>query len=177
MPVDMKETIAQAAHRLLTQKQVKKLTVKDIVEECQITRQAFYYHFADIPELVAWVLERESDRMLQKTQDLDDLEEGLRYFLQMAINAAPYVKKGMNGSYRDELERLLTQYMMRFFERVIEAEGLFPSRTRWELKLILRYHTQAILGLLREWTDEDTKQLDQIAHQIYLMMGQVSPLE
>ena len=49
MPVDMKETIAQAAKTLLMEKGVKKLTVKDIVGECQITRQAFYYHFEESP--------------------------------------------------------------------------------------------------------------------------------
>ena len=45
MPVDMKETIAEAARTLLMEKRKKKLTVKDIVDECSITRQAFYYHF------------------------------------------------------------------------------------------------------------------------------------
>ena len=43
--MDMKEVIASAARKLILEKKVKKLTVKDIVEECQITRQAFYYHF------------------------------------------------------------------------------------------------------------------------------------
>ena len=51
MAVDMKESIAQAAKVLLTEKGVKKLTVKDIVDACHITRQAFYYHFEDIPAL------------------------------------------------------------------------------------------------------------------------------
>lgn len=44
MAIDMKKTIAEAASNLLFEKKVKKLTVKDIVEECHITRQAFYYH-------------------------------------------------------------------------------------------------------------------------------------
>lgn len=48
--MDMKEVIASAARKLILEKKVKKLTVKDIVEECQITRQAFYYHFEGIPE-------------------------------------------------------------------------------------------------------------------------------
>lgn len=43
LPVDMKELIAEAARTLLTDHHVKKLTVKDIVEQCHITRQAFYY--------------------------------------------------------------------------------------------------------------------------------------
>ena len=48
--MDMKEIIAEAARKLILEKKVKKLTVKDIVEECQITRQAFYYHFEGIPD-------------------------------------------------------------------------------------------------------------------------------
>ena len=57
MPADMKQIIAQAAMNLLMRRGVKKLTVKDIVEECHITRQAFYYHFEDIPELFRWIME------------------------------------------------------------------------------------------------------------------------
>ena len=66
MPADMKQAIAQAAMGLLMEKGVRKLTVKDIVEECRITRQAFYYHFEDIPELFRWMLEQETDRMLRE---------------------------------------------------------------------------------------------------------------
>lgn len=176
MPVDMKETIAEAAGRLLMDKNRKKLTVKDIVEECNITRQAFYYHFEDIPELFRWVMERKLQQMLDETSVYENPEQRLRYFFLMAINASPYVKKGMQGNYRDDLERLLSQYAYRLFEQVIEEGGLYRDYTRWEVKLILRYHSQAILGILREWTDEDTKNLDQIVHQVYrLMSGAVSP--
>jgi len=62
--VDTKELIAEAVKRLLMQKKVKKLTVKDIVDECSITRQTFYYHFEDIPDLLKWVLERGTDKMV-----------------------------------------------------------------------------------------------------------------
>lgn len=61
MAVDMKEKIAQETGRLLFDKKVKKLTVKDIVDACHITRQAFYYHFADIPELLQWMMEQKKN--------------------------------------------------------------------------------------------------------------------
>ena len=67
MAVDTKELIAEAVKRLLMQKKVKKLTVKDIVDECSITRQTFYYHFEDIPDLLKWVLERGTDKMVEET--------------------------------------------------------------------------------------------------------------
>ena len=66
MAIDMKKTIAEAASNLLFEKKVKKLTVKDIVEECHITRQAFYYHFEDIPDLIQWVLYQEMEIVLEE---------------------------------------------------------------------------------------------------------------
>ena len=56
MSADMKDTIARTAIRLLLEKHEKKLTVTNLVEACQITRQTFYYHFADIPALFRWFL-------------------------------------------------------------------------------------------------------------------------
>ena len=49
---------------------------------------------------------------------------------------------------------------------------------RQELKLILRYHSHAIFGILQDWTPEDTKNLDMIVHEVYLiMMGKNAPEE
>ena len=176
MPIDMKETIAEAARRLVTEKNVKKLTVKDIVEECQITRQAFYYHFEDIPAMLKWILEKDTEKLLKEVRAQSDPEQGLRYFFKMAANVAPSIKRGMQSGYREELEQMLTRYVYHLFEKTIESERLYQKYTHFEVKLIMRYHSNAVIGILREWTDEDTKNLDRIAHEIYLLMaGKVSP--
>ena len=83
MAIDMKKTIAEAASNLLFEKKVKKLTVKDIVEECHITRQAFYYHFEDIPDLIHWVLYQETEVVLEECIAQQDLEKGLRHFFEI----------------------------------------------------------------------------------------------
>lgn len=176
MPTDMKETIADAAKRLLMEKHVKKLTVKDIVEECQITRQAFYYHFEDIPDLFRWILEESSRQFIRKAQESGDAEEMLKCFFLMSINAAPYIRKGLQGNYREELEQLLCQNIRGLFERTIEEKQLYQQYSHSEVKLFLRYHSQAVMGILREWTEEDTRNLDQIVHNIYLLIqGKISP--
>ena len=68
MAVDMKESIAQAVKTLVMEKGVRRLTVKEIVEECHITRQAFYYHFEDIPGVIQWILQREAKRTMLEAQ-------------------------------------------------------------------------------------------------------------
>lgn len=177
MPADMKDTIAQAAKSLLMEKGVRKLTVKDIVEECSITRQAFYYHFEDIPALFRWMFERDAERNLLEARAQESGEARLHRFFVVAINAMPYVKKGMESNYREELERLLVEYIQRLFEQVCDEEGLYQDCTRIEVKLILRYHSQAIIGILRSWTEADTKNLDQIVSVVYRLMTEgISPL-
>ena len=67
--MDMKEIIAEAARKLILEKKVKKLTVKDIVEECQITRQAFYYHFEGIPDMIQWSIKQGTRRLLEACKE------------------------------------------------------------------------------------------------------------
>lgn len=176
MAADMKETIAEAARKLIFEKNKRKLTVKDIVMECQITRQAFYYHFEDILALFCWVLERDMAQLLRETCNAEDEESGLKHCFLVAINMLPYVKKSMNTNYGDEVERLLTKYIYQFFEQVIKEQNLYQGYGCDDRKLILRYHCQAIIGILKEWTEEDTRNLDQIVHRVYqLMSGAISP--
>lgn len=175
MPTDMKQTIAQATMALLAKKGVKKLTVKDIVEQCHITRQAFYYHFRDIQDLLRWMIEKETDRMLRVVLAQESAEEGLRCFFVMAINALPYVKRGMDSNFGVELEQLMRQYMQQFFAQAAERENVYAGCSPAQSKLILRYHTQAILGLLSEWTEEDSEHVDEIVHTIYCLMTEGIP--
>lgn len=170
MPTDMKRVIAEATQTLLTERHVKKLTVKDIVEQCHITRQAFYYHFEGIPELLRWMIERYFEQVMEKTLAQEDGEAGLRCFFVMAIHTAPYVEHGMKSNYGEELKRLLSQCFQRYFTLASERKNIYPNCTRFQMKMIQRYHSQAILSLLEEWTEEDTEQLDQVVHTIYHIM-------
>ena len=45
----------QALVRLLQQRPLSQITVNDIVEECGVARQTFYYHFQDIYDLLQWI--------------------------------------------------------------------------------------------------------------------------
>ena len=174
--MDMKEIIAEAARKLILEKKVKKLTVKDIVEECQITRQAFYYHFEGIPDLIQWSMKQGTRRLLEESREQGGAEAALKYLFVFAINAMPEVRKGIESNYGKELEQTLVQGAYELFESIVEEENLYQNYSRQELKLILRYHSRAILGLFQDWTPEDTKNLDVIVHEVYLLvMGKIVP--
>ncbi len=50
-----KKAIATSVKELMRKKQLQKISVADIVENCGINRQTFYYHFQDKYDLVDWI--------------------------------------------------------------------------------------------------------------------------
>ena len=60
MPNFTKKAIKETFIELLDERPLNKITVKDIVEDCGINRNSFYYHFEDLPALVEEIVENRS---------------------------------------------------------------------------------------------------------------------
>ena len=61
MPSFTRRAIMESFLKLLDARPLNKITIKDIVEECGINRNTFYYHFQDIPDLIEAIAKEESD--------------------------------------------------------------------------------------------------------------------
>ena len=69
-----RNAIVESFIRLLEERPVNKISVKDIVEDCGINRNTFYYHFADIPSLADGLLRAEADAIAHNVVQLNSLE-------------------------------------------------------------------------------------------------------
>ena len=58
MAENVKEKIAETFLAMTARKSFDKITIKDLVQECGISRQAFYYHFQDILDVIEWIMQR-----------------------------------------------------------------------------------------------------------------------
>ena len=67
---------------LLQKKSLSKITVSEIVNTCQINRKTFYYHFADIYDLLEWHL----NEKVQETFDTFDLVDDFEKILELSQN-------------------------------------------------------------------------------------------
>ena len=55
MPLTTKRALATSLKNMLSKKTLDKITVKDIVDDCSLNRQTFYYHFHDTYALLEWM--------------------------------------------------------------------------------------------------------------------------
>jgi probable dihydroxyacetone kinase regulator len=63
----MKNVIATTFFAMVQERGFDKITVKDLVETCHISRQTFYYHFRDKYDLVNWIFDTEFITMVQNS--------------------------------------------------------------------------------------------------------------
>ena len=60
--------LCQALKKKMAQKPLDKITIRELADDCGLKRQAFYYHFEDIPALFRWALEKSTKQMLQEIE-------------------------------------------------------------------------------------------------------------
>ena len=64
MSASAKEALQAAFLRLLEERPLREITVKDIVQACGVNRNTFYYHFKDIPALLEELVTDQANRII-----------------------------------------------------------------------------------------------------------------
>ena len=71
-----KKAIEASFIKLLTERPISQITVKDIVTDCGINRNTFYYYFEDIPKLIETIVEEDAAAIIQTYPTVDNFGEG-----------------------------------------------------------------------------------------------------
>ena len=78
----MKRIIAQQMLAMMRERSIDKITVKALIEACDISRQTFYYHFRDIMDVLEWILSQSMERMLQRSLKSGSPQEAMEIFIR-----------------------------------------------------------------------------------------------
>ena len=153
-----KRTIMQSYIRLVNKKPLDKLTVKDIVEDCQITRNTFYYHFQDIYDLTAEVFRAEFAAILRQHGASPQWWQMVREIAVFAKRNRAAVLHIFHSSRRDELLRVMEassqEFMVHLLQSYPESEGI-PQE---DLQLLAQTLRCAITGIGEEWINKGMKE-------------------
>ena len=86
-----KKMLANTLISLMKKKPLSKISISEIVKECQINRKTFYYHFADIYDLLEWHLEQEVSSITKSISTPNDINVAFHISLDyMEKNAYLY---------------------------------------------------------------------------------------
>ncbi|HOC34407.1 MAG TPA: TetR/AcrR family transcriptional regulator, partial [Ruminococcus flavefaciens] len=146
-----KEAIKKSLIKLLNERPINKITVKDIVEDCGINRNSFYYHFDDIPSLLEEMINREADRIIAEHSRIESIEECLEVAVSFALENKKVVLHIHNSPNREIYE----SYLWRVCEHVVRTyfNTVFADRPIDEAdkEILIRYHKCEGFGQIIDW--------------------------
>ena len=173
MAVDTKELIAEAVKRLLMQKKVKKLTVKDIVDECSITRQTFYYHFQDIPSLLGEIIIERTNDLMAQYPTVDKIEEAFRTVVDYAQKNRRAIMHVYNSVSRDTFEASVMKLCAYMTEQYLKSAYPDVCISPEDREVLHRFIKCQLFGLCIDWMLGGMKQDvgEQMARVLELYRG------
>lgn len=102
---DTKGRIAEAVEEMMLTKPVSKITIGSIMEQTQMKRQTFYYHYQDIYSVLEWIVECQLCTPLQYDETMDP-EEWCRQALTLLRAKQPLLRQLSPALGREKLYRL-----------------------------------------------------------------------
>ena len=175
MPANMKGMIADAFVSLSAEKPIDKITVKDLVEKCGISRQTFYYHFQDILEVIEWSAEQAFQQLLERSLATDDLEAVLRDFICAAGDSGQVLQKLLHSQKREQIELLLVRSIRTYLQEMLLRRGPRPDIPYEDADTVLNFCTYGVVGLLLSDCAKKTADRGRLAHQMtQLLTGSIA---
>lgn len=105
--------IATSLRKLMKKKSLDKIKIREIVEDCGVNRQTFYYHFQDIYALVEWIYTYDG------TQMFNEYKENCNW-MQLIKKMFDYLEE-----HQDEIKCVVNSKAEKFFYNfVYEKIGL-----------------------------------------------------
>ena len=174
-----KALIADAYVTLTAQKPIDKITVKDVVEACGITRQTFYYHYQDLLEVIEWIVSRGIDDLIARTIAASSQREAIRVIVSACETQPEFLSRLFNSRRREEAERILFDGIRRYFLEVLRRSPVAPRiRYASDLETALTFYSCAITGVLMENTFQRHLDPEILTDQLLrLLKGELLPHE
>ena len=153
-----KQAIKSSFMKLLNQQPLSKISVRDIVEDCGINRNSFYYHFQDIPSLIEEIIKEDADRIIEQHPTVNSLRECINIMFRYALENKKAVLHIYNSANRDIYEKSMMKLCEYVVTKYLEtAFGKDPESEKARASAIIFFKCE-LFGLSFEWIEKGMKE-------------------
>ncbi len=150
-----KKAIQESFLKLLTERPLSKITVKDIVADCGVNRNTFYYYFEDMPKLIESIVEEDAAEIIQSYPTIEKFED----CLEAAITYALAKKRAVLHIYHSANREIYEMYLWKVCDHTVNAyvtsvlQG--KSVRESDLAVVKEYLSGLAYGIFSRWLKND----------------------
>lgn len=146
-----KQAIKASFMKLLNQQPLSKISVRDIVEDCGINRNSFYYHFRDIPSLLGEIITEQTEQLIHTYPSISSLDECFHVAFRFALEN----KKAVMHIYHSVNRDVFTQNTLKLCEYVVTSyiTTVFPGNpiSEHDRQIVIRFIKCQLFGMCVDW--------------------------
>ncbi|MDO4494288.1 MAG: TetR-like C-terminal domain-containing protein [Oscillospiraceae bacterium] len=151
MQKDTKKLIFDTFIELLSQKPFDKITVKDIVETCDINRNTFYYYYSDIYDLLEEVFTNEFDELMEAHKNGGSWLEAFIKIANTAYRHKRIVYNICSSRSYDYFENYMYKSCKHIMVDFVQYAAKGMSVPDEDIEFLASFYEYAFLGIISEW--------------------------
>ncbi|MDR3767043.1 MAG: TetR family transcriptional regulator [Butyricicoccus sp.] len=171
MPVDMKRMIAATFTQMAKEKHIDKITVKDLVEQCGISRQTFYYHFQDMLDVMEWTIRQALQCAVQDSLQAETPQKAIERFIRPAITHGPQLVQLLSSQRRDQVVGIFVDAMRSSIGQMLYSRQPDRAVRTQDLDVALTFYAYGITGVIVENCKKPNIPVEYLAEQIYRLFS------
>lgn len=139
--------------RLLNRSSFDSITVKDIVNDCGINRNTFYYNFKDIYNLADEIIKEEINKIIYEHKPYSSWSDAFLSAADFALQNKKAIFHLYNSSKKAQLDKYLQKVVNEVVVGFVEAEANGIAVGDADKAFVAEFYTYALLGFLNKWID------------------------
>lgn len=148
--LNTKKTLANSLKKLMKTKSLSKITVSEIIKDCKVNRNTFYYHFEDIYDLLKWMLEQDTIEVLHSFDLLVDSHEALSFVIDYADQNKHILNCAYDSMGREQMKRFFSNDLKSVVQCIIDSVSIEQNKTIEPdfCEFLISFYTEALAGML-----------------------------
>ncbi len=151
MTNDTKYALEASLKKFLLKKPIDKITIRDLTDDCGISRMAFYYHFKDIYDLVEWSCFEDASRALAGKKTYDTWQEGLLQIFEAVLENKPFILNVYRALSREQIENYLFRLVYDLIMGVVEEKAAGLRVTQQQKQFVAEFYKYSFVCVMLDW--------------------------
>lgn len=152
-----KKALVESFIKLLNDNPLDKITVKEIVDDCGVNRNTFYYYFQDIYDLLEFVFKTETQKVINDEKIYDSWKDGLLDSTKFALENKKAIYHIYNSLSREQLEKYLYDVTGNLMLAYVNQQAADIEVDEEDKEFIANFYKYALVGMILDWIGRGMK--------------------
>ena len=178
MTIVIKRVLASTLKEMAEKKSLSKITINDLTQACDVSRQTFYNNFKDIYDLVEWIYLKEVVTPIEREKIYDKWQDALTSIFQYISKNHVFVLNTYRSFGKGFLEKVLRQEIELFLSNQVFKKIEVTKEEAKQVEFSYSFYTYALVGVGLDWIEKQMPEsVEELVGRIEkVMLGEIISL-